>query len=192
MLTLASPLSANQQTIVILGDSISAGYGIAADKGWVELLRQELNENMLIINASISGETSAGGLARTDAILERHNPDIFVLELGGNDGLRGYPLDTLKDNLSLIIEKASSSGSQVILLGMRIPPNYGRRYSEGFYNIYQELADKYSIRLVPFFLEGIGGNNQLIQADGIHPNTNAQPILLNNAKPIIEEALRRE
>lgn len=183
---------ASKPTVVILGDSISAGYGIVADKGWVQLLRQEIDDAALIVNASISGETSGGGLARIDTLLERHQPDVLVLELGGNDGLRGYQLDILENNLSLMIHKAKSAGSKVVLLGMRIPPNYGKRYSEGFFNIYQKLAEQYNVPLVPFFLEGVGGNNALIQADGIHPNAEAQPILLANAKPIILDALTNE
>jgi len=188
----SSVTSASQPTVLILGDSISAGYGIPEGRGWVELLRQELQGSALIVNASISGETSGGGLARTDALLARHQPNVFVLELGGNDGLRGFQLNILEDNLSQIINKAKAHNSKVILLGMRIPPNYGKRYSDGFFNIYQTLADRHGVALVPFFLEGVGGHSELIQADGIHPTTAAQPLLLDNARDIILEVLESE
>lgn len=190
---LVSTLShAQTPTILVFGDSISAGYGIPEGKEWVALLRQNLTTKTSVINASISGETTVGGLSRIDDALERHTPNVVVLELGGNDGLRGFPLQTMQNNLAKMIEKSLAANAQVVLLGMRIPPNYGPRYSEAFFNTYRKLAEQYDVIYVPFFLENVGGNASLVQRDGIHPNTEAQPLLLANALPAIRAALGNE
>lgn len=185
---------AQAQTLLVIGDSISAAYGIEIEQGWVAQLQQRLNERELsyqVVNASISGDTSAGGRTRLPALLEQHQPDLVVIELGGNDGLRGLSLVSLKDNLSAMVELARQQGSRVIVLGMRIPPNYGPRYTEGFYQVYQQLAQEQSVPVLGFFLEGIGGVPGMVQNDGIHPTAAAQPLLLDNAWPLIEAQLQK-
>ncbi len=175
--------SSEKQTILVLGDSLSAGYNIPLEKGWVNLLRQKLqkdNPEVKVINASVSGDTTGQGLARLKPLLEEHQPDLVILELGGNDGLRGIAPPLIKRNLQSMIEMAKSSGAKVLLLGIQILPNYGKRYTEAFEQNYQELAAENNIDLIPFFLKGVGGNDELMQKDGIHPNEQAQPILLNN------------
>jgi len=183
--------------ILIVGDSISTAYGLKRDQGWVTLLQQKLrNEthNLKIINASISGETTGGGMARIDRMLEQHRPDIVILELGGNDGLRGFSPKLIKSNLSKMIKRSQDKDAEVLLLGMRIPPNYGKRYTELFANIYSQLAKEYRISLVPFLLNGIGTRSDLMQQDGIHPNAKAQPIIMEmvllNLKPMIEHQIQ--
>src|SRR5664279_3765041 len=160
---------ANPPIIVVLGDSISAGYGIEVEEGWVALLQKKLFEsssNYSISNASISGDTSAGGLARIDQILTAQNPGIILLQLGANDGLRGLPPVQMKKNLAGIVHRAQKTGAKVILLGMKIPPNYGKRYVDMFYNVYPQLAKELDIPIVPFILEDIALNKDLMQADG--------------------------
>ena len=142
-----------------------------------------------VINASISGETTEGGKTRIPSALENFSPDLLILELGGNDGLRGFPPEVMKENLRAIIETAQSGGTSVVLLGIRIPPNYGQRYTQAFEGVYRELADELGIPWIEFFMEGVALNEELMQDDGIHPNAEAQPILLDNAWPIIREAL---
>jgi len=185
---------AQAQTLLVVGDSISAAYGIEIEQGWVARLQQRLNQRELsyqVVNASISGDTSAGGRTRLPALLEQHQPDLVVIELGGNDGLRGLSLVSLKDNLSAMVELARQQGSRVIVLGMRIPPNYGPRYTEGFYQVYQQLAQEQNVPVLGFFLEGIGGVPGMVQNDGIHPTAAAQPLLLDNAWPLIEAQLQK-
>ncbi|TDQ39408.1 acyl-CoA thioesterase-1 [Thiopseudomonas denitrificans] len=184
---------AQAQTLLVVGDSISAAYGIEIEQGWVARLQQRLDErgsSYQVVNASISGDTSAGGRARLPALLERHRPALTIIELGGNDGLRGLPLERLQDNLGTMVEQARQQGSEVILLGMRIPPNYGPRYTEGFYQVYQQLAQELDVPVLDFFLEGVGGVEGMIQSDGIHPTAAAQPLLLDNAWPLIEAGLQ--
>lgn len=190
------PVWAAAPTILVMGDSLSAGYGIDLQQGWVSLLEQRLRENNLphqVVNASISGETTRGGLTRLPAALKRHQPDIVILELGGNDGLRGLPLEILKDNLATMIELSQQAGAQVVLMEMRIPPNYGPRYTEKFQNVYSELAERYNLPLVSFFLTGVADNPVLMQGDGIHPRAEAQPRMLDNVwlvlEPLLEETL---
>lgn len=181
------------QTLLVVGDSISAAYGIEIDQGWVAQLQQRLNERQLsyqVVNASISGDTSAGGRTRLPALLDKHQPRLVILELGGNDGLRGLPLERLQNNLQAMIRLAREQGSEIILLGMRIPPNYGPRYTEGFYQVYQQLATELDVPLLDFFLEGVGGVPGMIQQDGIHPTAEAQPILLDNVWPLLENRLQ--
>lgn len=174
--------------IVVLGDSISAGYGLELEQAWVNLLQKKLlasKHNDRISNASISGETSAGGLARIDAILSREKPAVLLLQLGANDGLRGLSPVQMKTNLAEIIRRAQKAGAKVLLLGMKIPPNYGKRYIEMFYNVYPQLAKEFAIPLVPFLLEEVALNKKLMQADGLHPNALAQPILANSVEPYL-------
>ena len=180
------------QTVLVVGDSISAAYGLETQQGWVALLEQKIkqaNISARVVNASISGDTTAGGLQRLPQLLAEHQPSLVVLELGGNDGLRGLSLDAMRANLQQMIELAKAQQAQVVLLGMQLPPNYGPRYTQNFAKVYQQLATEHEIRLVPFFLEGIGGVAGMMQADGIHPVAEAQPILLANVWPILEQVL---
>lgn len=191
-LMMFSPLHA--KTILIVGDSISAGYGMNKEQGWVHLLQQRLNQKYpkqhRVINASVSGETTSGALARLPKLLKTHKPDVVVIELGGNDGLRGQPPQIIQRQLSQLIQQSQASQATVILFGMKIPPNYGTQYSQAFENNYRVVAKKHNVALLPFFLDGIAGNNQLMQADRIHPNTKAQPHLLNLAWKYIEPSLK--
>jgi acyl-CoA thioesterase-1 len=172
-----------QHTILVMGDSISAGFGIDKNQGWVNLLRQEMHKtypNSHIINASISGETTSGGANRILSALEQHQPTHVIVELGGNDGLRGSPIKLMKQNLTRMIKLSQQAGAKVLLLGMRIPPNYGQTYSERFANQYQQLASDQQINLVPFLLTGIAGRAGMMQADGIHPTKDAQPLMMQS------------
>ena len=179
-------------TVLIVGDSISAGFGLDTRKGWVALLEQRLKQEGFddkVVNASISGDTSAGGLARLPAALAAHKPDVVVIELGGNDGLRGQPPAQLQQNLAAMIDAAKTAGAKVLLLGMQLPPNYGVRYTEAFARVYTQLADEKQIALVPFFLEGVGGHPELMQADGLHPAAAGQKRLLDNVWPALKPLL---
>jgi len=173
-------VNANARSIVVLGDSISAAYGIEVQQGWVSLLQQKLNQqgyDYNIHNESISGDTSAGGLARIDKALSQHQPNIVLLELGANDGLRGLSPKAMQANLTKIIQRSKKSGAKVLLLAMRLPPNYGKRYIDLFYNVYPQLAKDEQITLVPFILEEVALKKELMQADGLHPNAKGQPII---------------
>jgi len=185
--------SINAKSIVVLGDSISAAYGMDAKKGWVSLLQQKLsqqNSAYTIFNESISGDTSAGGLARIDKALSQHKPELVLLELGANDGLRGLSPQQMKQNLAEIIHRSQQAGAKVLLLSMRIPPNYGKRYVEMFYNIYPQLAKERNIPFVPFILEEVALIKEMMQKDGLHPNTKAQPVIADKIwqylQPILE------
>lgn len=185
---------AKPQTIVIFGDSLSSAYGITLDEGWVSLLQQRLakqKRNDQVVNASITGETTSGGLSRFSDMLKTHKPSIVMIELGGNDGLRGLSADETYKNLNAMIQQAKKSKVKVLLLGMKIPPNYGFKYSQQFSENYQTLAKKHEIPRVPFFLEGVAGNPNLIQADGIHPTAKAQPKLLENVWPTLKQMLQQ-
>ncbi|CAA0087687.1 Esterase TesA [Zhongshania aliphaticivorans] len=175
--------------ILVLGDSLSAAYGIAQKEGWVNLLKSQVSSDTTIINASISGETTAGGLQRLPTLLKEHQPDIVVIELGGNDGLRGYPILSIRNNLKQMITTSTQTGAQVLLLGMKIPPNYGKRYTQAFEQNYTVLADELDLPLIPFLLESIAGNTSLMQKDGIHPTAEAQPIIVQNVLPMLREML---
>lgn len=169
------------QAIVVLGDSISAGYGIQIEQGWVHLLDQALaqrEETWFTVNASISGETTGGGLARLQGVLEEHKPSIVIIELGGNDGLRGYPIDTIRDNLRAMVDLVKDSGATPIIVAMRIPPNYGPRYTRAFDGVFAEVATEKQTAYVPFLLEDVALADNLMQEDGIHPTAEAQPLLL--------------
>ncbi len=177
--------------ILVMGDSLSAGYGIDLKQGWVSLLEEELTKEhkVQIINASVSGETTSGGKSRLPALLSEHQPGIVILELGGNDALRGQPLKILEQNLQSMIDASQKANARVLLAGMQIPPNYGARYSSQFKALFPTLAEKNSIALVPFLLEGVGGNAELMQRDGIHPTADAQPIIAKNVKIELDKML---
>lgn len=191
LLMWVSPLQA--KTLLVLGDSLSAAYGIPADQGWVHLLEQELKQRKWadrVINASISGETSSGGLQRLPRLLSDYKPDLVVLELGANDGLRGTPLGIMEQNLRQIVELSRQSGADVMLVGIRIPPNYGPQYTQRFYSIYTDLAKEYALPLVPFLLERVALKPQFMQSDGLHPTAAAQPILLQTVWPHLAPLLQ--
>ncbi len=176
----------------MLGDSISAAYGMSLEQGWVAQLAgrlQEQNAHYNVINASISGETTAGGLRRLPVLLQQHQPRVVIIELGANDGLRGYPLPTLQGNLTQMVTLAQQAGARVILLPMEIPPNYGARYTTGFRDSFRQVADATSSVLAPFVLDGVATNPKLMQADGMHPTVQAQPLLLENVLPTVTRVL---
>lgn len=183
-----------KNTILILGDSISTAYGIEASHGWVELLKNRLVEqqyNYDVVNISISGNTTSNGLAQLPDALGRYKPQITIIELGGNDGLRGISLIVIKKNLNKLINLARDAGSKVLLLGVRLPPNYGIDYTKQFQQIYSDLADNESVEIVPLFLQNIDTDPKLMQADRIHPTENAQPILLDLVWDKLKEMLQR-
>ncbi len=193
LLMWVSPLQA--KTLLVLGDSLSAAYGIPAEQGWVHLLEQELKQREWanrVINASISGETSSGGLQRLPRLLSDYQPDLVMLELGANDGLRGTPLSVMEQNLRQLVELSRQSGAEVMLVGIRIPPNYGPQYTQRFYSIYTDLAQEYQLPLVPFLLERVALKPQFMQADGLHPTAAAQPILLQTVWPHLAPLLQPE
>ena len=178
--------------MLVFGDSLSAGYGIDVDQSWTTLLQTRLEQQGYehrVVNASISGETTEGGAARIDSALENFNPALVILELGGNDGLRGFPPERIKSNFEKIVSRSKASGAAVVLLGIRIPPSYGQRYIDSFDNVFRQVATENDVAWIEFFMDGIALNDELMQADGIHPNAVAQPLLLDNAWPIIEQAL---
>lgn len=179
-------------TALVVGDSISAAFGLETSQGWVHLLQQRLNDSehdYRVVNASISGDTSAGGLARLPALLSEHEPDIVIIELGGNDGLRGQPPAQLKRNLAAMAEQAQQAGAKVLLLGMRMPPNLGQRYTSAFADAFDSLAAEKNLPYVPFLLEGIGGVQGMMQADRVHPTAQAQELMLDNVWPVLEPLL---
>ncbi|WLG97408.1 arylesterase [Pseudomonas sp. R3-56] len=179
-------------TVLIVGDSISAAFGLDTRQGWVSLLEQRLKAEGFddkVVNASISGDTSAGGLARLPTLLAAHKPELVVLELGGNDGLRGQPPTQLQQNLAAMIDSSRASGAKVLLLGMQLPPNYGRRYTEAFSKVYSTLAEEKKVPLVPFFLKDVGGVQGMMQGDGLHPSVAAQGKLLENVWPTLKPLL---
>ncbi len=177
---------------MVFGDSLSAGYGIDVDQSWTTLLQTRLESQGYehrVINASISGETTEGGKTRISLALENFKPALVILELGGNDGLRGFPTEVMKNNIRTIIETTRDYGAAIVILGIRIPTNYGTRYTQAFENVYRELAQELDIPWIEFFMDGVALNDDLMQDDGIHPNATAQPLLLDNAWPIIRQAL---
>jgi acyl-CoA thioesterase-1 len=181
---LVAPLQADERPVLlVLGDSLSAAYGIAEDDGWVALLQRRLDtegHDYRVVNASVSGETTDGGLARLPRALDVHRPSIVVVELGANDGLRGISLGEMRRNLLEITELSQASGARVLLVGMHLPPNYGPAYTERFHATFREVADRKRIPLVPFLLDGVGTERSLMQDDGLHPTAAAQPRLLEN------------
>jgi acyl-CoA thioesterase-1 len=181
------------QTIVVVGDSLSSGYGITAEQSWVAMLTERLESEAYgyeVVNASIAGDTSAGGLARLPRLLETYEPSLVVLELGGNDGLRGQPIDTLRANLARMIELSRDRGAKVLLAGMQMPPNYGPSYASMFAAVYPDLAKKYDVALVDFLLEGVAVHPELMQPDNIHPNAAGQKVVFENVWPVLAEMLR--
>ena len=190
-----SPKSASGKTVLVVGDSISAAYGLqteAGERGWVELLAERLGNDHRVVNASISGDTTGGGLARLPKTLEVHEPDIVVLELGGNDGLRGYPIYAIRENLARMTEAVIASGATPVIAGMQMTPNLGPRYTQAFADLFVEVAAGTGAALVPFLLEGVVTAerfDELMQRDGIHPNAKAQPLLLDNVWPVLEPLL---
>lgn len=174
--------------LLVVGDSLSAGYGLASNEGWVSILKQRLSieYHVDVVNASISGETTLGGLNRIQKLLEQHSPSVVILELGGNDGLRGLPIADMKDNLRRIITTLQKRSIQILLVGMKLPPNYGEHYTRAFYNVYTQLAKEYNVPLVPFMLEGIANNWDMMQSDGIHPRAEAQSQILSTMWPYIQ------
>jgi len=189
----ANTPDAAKPVIVVLGDSISAEYGLPRGTGWVALLRQRLAQERIdysVANASISGDTTSGGRARLPALMQRLKPSIVIVELGGNDALRGVPLSTTEDNLRTIIEQAQQGHAKVVLVGMYVPPNYGPEYTQKFHGIYGQLAKELRVPLVPFLLAGIADKPDMFQADQIHPAQQAQAVLLDNVWPAVKPLLR--
>lgn len=188
-----SPTWVFAKTVMVLGDSISAGYGIEPQQAWVNLLQKRLDQQYpkqhKVVNASVSGETTSGALARLPKLLQTHKPNVVVVELGGNDGLRGQPPQMIQKNLAQLIQQSQKTNATVVVLGMKMPPNYGTAYSKAFENNYKMVSQQYKVKLLPFFLEGVAGNKSLMQKDLVHPNGKAQPILLNLAYPYIKGAL---
>ena len=188
-----SPTWVFAKTVMVLGDSISAGYGIEPQQAWVNLLQKRLDQQYpkqhKVVNASVSGETTSGALARLPKLLQTHKPNVVLIELGGNDGLRGQPPLMIQKNLAQLIQQSQKANATVVVLGMKMPPNYGTAYSKAFENNYKVVSQQYKVKLLPFFLEGVAGNKSLMQKDLVHPNGKAQPILLNLAYPYIKGAL---
>jgi len=179
-------------TILIIGDSLSAGYGIPPDRGWVSLLQKRLNQQgfaYTVVNDSISGDTTSNGLQRLSKSLDRYNPDITLIELGGNDGLRGISPSVMQENLTKMVQVIKKSGSKVVLVGVVLPPNYGRAYLTRFINAYRTVADQQDVHLVADILKGVGGNPKLMQKDRVHPTSKAQQKLLDNVWPTLKEML---
>jgi acyl-CoA thioesterase I len=185
---------ASPSTILVFGDSLSAAFGMRAEQGWVALLTQRLQSQgygYAIVNASVGGETSAGGLERLPRALELHQPSLVILELGANDGLRGLPVSAMRDNLAAMVRLAHAAGARVLLVGIRIPPNYGPRYTEEFARIFPELANQYHLPLVPFLLEKVALDPALMQADGMHPNPAGEPRILDTVWPYLKPLLSK-
>ncbi|HSN51209.1 MAG TPA: arylesterase [Woeseiaceae bacterium] len=192
LLTATGGHAADVPTVLVFGDSLSAGYGIDVDQSWTALLQSRLREQGYehrVVNASISGETTEGGAERIGPALENFSPELLILALGGNDGLRGFPPQRTRENLEKIITASRAAGAAVVLLGIRIPSNYGPRYTRAFEGVFRETAETLDVPWIEFFMDGIALDRELMQADGIHPNAAAQPRLLDNAWPAIREAL---
>lgn len=189
----ATPLAwSAERTIVVLGDSLSSGYGLQLDESWVSMLEERLRAEGYgyeVVNASISGDTSSGGLARLPSLLATHEPSIVIVELGGNDGLRGQPVQSLRSNLSRIIELARASGAAPILTGIQIPPNYGPSFAGAFARVYPELAAEFDIPLVGFLMEDVALNGDLMQSDGMHPNARGHEVMLENVWAVLADLL---
>lgn len=187
------PFAVSAKTILVVGDSLSAGYGINPEQGWVALLQKRLDQDdpkqHKVINASVSGETTSGALARLPKLLQTYKPQVMIVELGGNDALRGQSPQLIRANLEKLVQQGQAAQAKVVLFGMKIPPNYGSAYSQAFENNYKVVSQKYKVKLLPFFLEGVAGNKTLMQKDQIHPNAKAQSILLKTAYPYVKGAL---
>lgn len=191
---LLSSAASGDYTLMVFGDSLSAAYGIDEEAGWVNLLNIQIADERLpfqVINGSVSGETTTGGLSRLPSMLDSYNPELVILELGGNDGLRGLPLDLMRRNLATMVDLIEASGATVLLAGIQIPPNYGPRYTVPFFELYAELAEEKNLALIPFLIDGIPQQPELIQNDGIHPVAEAQPMILENVWLWLEPMLRK-
>jgi acyl-CoA thioesterase-1 len=187
--------STEPPTVLIFGDSLSAGYGMEMDQSWAALLQTRLEQQGYehrVVNASISGETTEGGVTRIDSALADFSPELIILELGGNDGLRGFSTSRMRTNLEMIVVRAKASGAAVVLLGIRIPTNYGARYSRDFEDVFRQVSSAENIQWIEFFMRGIALNDELLQDDRIHPTAAAQAILLDNAWPVISAALEQK
>jgi acyl-CoA thioesterase-1 len=192
MLLAAGPVGSAEPTIVVLGDSLSSGYGLGADPSWVAILEEHLEEEAYeydVVNASIPGDTSSGGLNRLPRLLDRYDPAVVIIELGGNDGLRGQPVALLRENLSHIIELVAARGARPLLAGIRIPPNYGQAYTAQFAAVYEELAVRYEIPFVAFLLEGIALDPARMQPDRVHPNGLGQRPMFENVWTVLADLL---
>jgi acyl-CoA thioesterase-1 len=190
----ATSVARSQHTILVMGDSISAAYGMSLEQGWVALMMGQMAQShpeTTVVNASISGETAAGGLRRLPTLLEEHKPSLVIIELGGNDGLRGYPVKSFRNDLRNMTTLSQAAGAKVLILAMEIPPNYGARYTTSFRESYPKVAQETGAVLGPFLLEGVATDTELMQADGIHPTVEAQPILLETVMPSILEILEQ-
>jgi acyl-CoA thioesterase I len=188
-------VAAPDRTVLVLGDSLSAAYGIKPAQGWVALLQKRLQDEgygQRVVNASVSGETTSGGLQRLPRALQLHKPEIVIVELGANDGLRGLPLAVTRENLSKIVAASKKAGADVLLVGMQMPPNYGTRYTAEFAALFRDLAARNGVALVPFLLESVALDEKRMQADGLHPNVSGQPILLANVWPHLEPLLKKK
>ena len=191
---MAAAPAAAAPVILVLGDSLASGYGLPTGKGWVSLLETRLAEKGYphrIVNASVSGETTLGGRNRIPQALKEHRPSIVIVELGGNDGLRGLSLESSRSNLSEIIRASKAAGARVLLVGVRLPPNYGRAYTEKFQQLFKDVATRERVALAPFLMEGFAEDQAYFQPDGIHPAESAQPRMLDNVWPGLEPLLRR-
>lgn len=186
--------SATTTTIMVFGDSLSAGYGLPQEAGWVNLLKKQLpaQSKTQLINTSISGETAMGGRNRIEQALKTHRPDIVIIELGGNDGLRGASIESIRDNLEAIIEASLRNKAAVLLVGMQLPPNYGIAYTQKFQDIYPQLAKRHGVKLVPFLLDGFGDKREFFQTDGIHPNATAQRKIVENVWKVLRTMLKSQ
>ncbi len=185
--------SSQDRSILVVGDSLSAGYGVPLDRGWVALLQERLVEEgygYRVVNASISGDTTGGGLRRLPRALDTHRPDIVIIELGGNDGLRGLPVSAVRENFEQMITLSQQAGARVVLAGMQMPPNYGALYTDEFSAMYPDLAGRFELPLVGFFMENVALDPSMMQADGIHPNEAGQPKLLDNIWPVLEPVIK--
>jgi acyl-CoA thioesterase-1 len=189
------PLAAAAATIMVYGDSLSAGYGVPQGQGWVALLQQRLQHegyDYKVANRSISGETTAGGRSRIAGVLKKDDPAIVILELGANDGLRGQSITAMRGNLAAIIDACRAHGAGVLLVGIRLPPNYGKRYTTQFHQVFGELAKQYRLPLVPLLFDGFAGQLQYFQTDGMHPNVRGQPLMLDNVWKALRPMLRKD
>ena len=193
LLSAAASAYSAPKTVLVLGDSLSAEYGLARGAGWVALAEQKLKDEKIdaaIVNASVSGETTSGGRTRLPALLDKYKPAVVVIELGANDGLRGLPVNAAQANLRAMSEAAAKAGARVMLIGMRIPPNYGRDYSDKFFAMYGSLSKEFNAPLVPFMLDGVADKTQLFQADRLHPLAQAHPTILANIWPVLQKTIK--
>ncbi len=184
--------NASAQTLLVLGDSLSAAYRLKPEEGWVALLQNRLVEqgsDIKVVNASISGETTQGGLTRLPELLNRHQPNWIVLELGANDGLRATPIPRIEQNLRALIDQSQEAGAEPIIVGIQLPPNYGPRYTRRFFGLYESLAQEYKLARVPFLLEDVALKPELMQSDGLHPTAEAQPIVLEQVWPTLSSVM---